>query len=70
MSPKRRTDNGQFVDAGKYRALVGISVGETDYEAGKNWDFKDVPAKTIKQLIKDGLITEVDENGDLTNGEN
>ena len=70
MSPKRRTDNGQFVDAGKYRALVGISVGETDYAAGKNWDFKDVPAKTLKQLIKDGLIAEVDENGDLTNGEN
>jgi|TARA_R110000744_G_scaffold73660_1_gene147414 hypothetical protein len=65
---KRRTDNGQFVDAGKYRALVGISVGDTDYEADKNWDFKDVPAKTIKQLIKDGLIAEVDENGDLIDG--
>jgi len=62
---KRRTDNGQFVDVGKYRAIVGISVGDTNYEAGKNYDFKDIKAVTIKQLIKDGLIAEVDENGDL-----
>ena len=33
---KRRSDNGQFIDVGKYRAVVGISVGDTDYEAGKN----------------------------------
>jgi len=62
---KRRTDNGQFVDVGKYRAIVGISVGDTNYEAGKNYDFEDIKAVTIKQLIKDGLIAEVDENGDL-----
>jgi|TARA_R110000744_G_scaffold72590_1_gene145629 hypothetical protein len=62
---KRRTDNGQFIDVGKYRAMVGISVGNTDYEAGKNYDFKDIKAVTIKQLIKDGSIMEVDENGDL-----
>jgi len=66
---KRRTDNGQFIDVGKYRAVVGISVGDTDYEAGKNYDFKDIKAVTIKQLIKDGLIAEVDGNGDL-DGEN
>tara|TARA_R110002020_G_scaffold147438_1_gene322786 strand:+ start:205 stop:411 length:207 start_codon:yes stop_codon:yes gene_type:complete len=66
---KRRSDNGQFIDVGKYRAIVGISVGDTDYEAGKNYDFKDIKATTIKQLIKDGLIAEVDENGDL-DGEN
>jgi hypothetical protein len=68
MSAKRRKDNGQFIDTGKYRAVVGISVGDTDYEAGKNWDFEDVPAKTIKQLLKDGLIAEVDENGDVKDG--
>ena len=68
MSAKRRKDNGQFIDTGKYRAVVGISVGGTDYEAGKNWDFEDVPAKTIKQLLKDGLIAEVDENGDVKDG--
>ena len=66
---KRRSDNGQFIDVGKYRAVVGISVGDTDYEAGKNYDFKDIKTATIKQLIKDGLIAEVDENGDL-DGEN
>ena len=66
---KRRSDNGQFIDVGKYRAIVGISVGDTDYEAGKNYDFKDIKATKIKQLIKDGLIAEVDENGDL-DGEN
>ena len=66
---KRRSDNGQFIDVGKYRAVVGISVGDTDYEAGKNYDFKDIKAVTIKQLIKDGLIAEVDGNGDL-DGEN
>ena len=66
---KRRSDNGQFIDVGKYRAIVGISVGDTDYEAGKNYDFNDIKATTIKQLIKDGLIAEVDENGDL-DGEN
>jgi len=67
-STRRRSDNGQFIDTGKYRAMVRISVRDTDYEAGKNWDFEDISAKTIKQLLKDGLIAEVDENGDLKDG--
>lgn len=66
---KRRSDNGQFIDVGKYRAVVGISVGDTNYEAGKNYDFKDIKAATIKNLLKSGRIAEVDENGD-TDGEN
>lgn len=67
---KRRSDNGQFIDVGKYRAIVGISVGEEDFEEGKNFDFpKGVKASTIKSLLKSGRIAEVDENGDLINGE-
>ena len=66
---KRRSDNGQFVDVGKYRARVGISHGDEYFEAGKNFDFpKTAKAATIKQLLKDGLIQEVDKNGDLVDG--
>jgi len=66
---KRRDDNGQFIDVGKYRAVVGISYKDKYFEAGKNFDFPSgVKAATIKQLIQDGSIAEVDENGDL-NGE-
>ena len=69
MSPRRRSDNGQFVDVGKYRAIVGISVGDENFEAGKNFDFpENVKASTIKDLLKRGRIAEVDENGELTNG--
>tara|TARA_Y100001963_G_C6759832_1_gene438883 strand:- start:1299 stop:1511 length:213 start_codon:yes stop_codon:yes gene_type:complete len=67
---KRRSDNGQFIDVGKYRAVVGISVGDENFEAGKNFDFpKSVKASTIKNLLKTGRIAEVDGNGDLINGE-
>jgi hypothetical protein len=37
---RRRSDNGQFVDVGKYRAIVGISVGDENFEAGKNFPEK------------------------------
>ena len=67
---KRRSDNGQFIDVGKYRAVVGISVGDENCAAGKNFDFpKSVKASTIKNLLKTGRIAEVDGNGDLINGE-
>ena len=36
---KRRSDNGQFIDVGKYRAIVGISYKDEYFEAGKNFDF-------------------------------
>tara|TARA_R110000824_G_scaffold55425_4_gene152693 strand:- start:2590 stop:2799 length:210 start_codon:yes stop_codon:yes gene_type:complete len=67
---KRRSDNGQFIDVGKYRAIVGISVGDDNFEAGKNFDFpKNVKASTIKDLLARGRIAEVDEDGDI-DGEN
>ena len=67
---KRRSDNGQFVDVGKYRAIVGISVDAENFEAGKNFDFPaSVKESTIKDLLKRGRIAEVDEDGDL-DGEN
>jgi len=67
---RRRSDNGQFVDVGKYRAIVGISVDDENFEAGKNFDFPaSVKESTIKDLLKRGRIAEVDEDGDL-DGEN
>jgi hypothetical protein len=67
---KRRSDNGQFVDVGKYRAIVGISVDDENFEAGKNFDFPaSVKESTIKDLLKRGRIAEVDEDGDI-DGEN
>lgn len=69
MSPKRRSDNGQFIDVGKYRAIVGISVDDENFEAGKNFDFPaSVNVSTIKDLLKRGRIAEVDEDGDLIDG--
>ncbi len=66
---KRRSDNGQFVDVGKYRAIVGISVDDENFEAGKNFDFPaSVKESTIKDLLKRGRIAEVDEDGDLIDG--
>jgi len=63
---RRRSDNGQFVDVGKYRAIVGISVGDENFEAGKNFDFPaSVKESTIKDLLKRGRIAEVDEDGDI-----
>jgi hypothetical protein len=67
---KRRSDNGQFVDVGKYRAIVGISVDDENFEVGKNFDFPaSVKESTIKDLLKRGRIAEVDEDGDI-DGEN
>jgi len=67
---RRRSDNGQFVDVGKYRAIVGISVDDENFEAGKNFDFPaSVKESTIKDLLKRGRIAEVDEDGDI-DGEN
>ena len=63
---RRRSDNGQFVDVGKYRAIVGISVGDENFEAGKNFDFPaSVKESAIKDLLKRGRIAEVDEDGDI-----
>jgi len=63
---RRRSDNGQFVDVGKYRAIVGISVGDDNFEAGKNFDFPaSVKESAIKDLLKRGRIAEVDEDGDI-----
>tara|TARA_X000000368_G_scaffold197684_1_gene156056 strand:- start:378 stop:602 length:225 start_codon:yes stop_codon:yes gene_type:complete len=65
---RRRTDNGQFVDVGKYRALVNLSYKEHEFEKDKNFDPPD-SKMNIKGLLKEGLIEEVDENGDI-DGEN
>jgi len=63
---RRRSDNGQFVDVGKYRAIVGISVGDDNFEEGKNFDFPaSVKESAIKDLLKRGRIAEVDEDGDI-----
>ena len=63
---RRRSDNGQFVDVGKYRAIVGISIDDENFEAGKNFDFPaSVKESAIKDLLKRGRIAEVDEDGDI-----
>ena len=69
MSPKKRKDDGTFLDVGKYRAIVGITYVDEYYEPGKNFDFPSgVKALTIKQLIKSGKIAEVDDQGEIING--
>jgi len=66
MTKRKRKEDGTFLDVGKYRAIVGISYKDEEYEAGKNFDFPEgVKASTIKQLIKDGKIAEVDDQGEV-----
>ena len=65
---RRRSDNGQFIDVGKYRAFVNLSYKEFEFEKDKNFDPPD-SKMNIKALLKEGLIAEVDENGDLKDGE-